>query len=389
MRSCDHPSRSQDCRCLAGGLRTCGESCETGCPKPGKKLVSRTSHGISLGTYSDVLVFGTRGKVTTIGTEAHTADIEVTTPHRVLCLVILKNADLLSRVHVEDLCGSVAASGDVLTVKAESNTADDAVMLQRMKHIDIENTLNLGVEHGMPISTSLLVLRRNGVNVDVCQVVAHRRRRTAGRSTHSGMIRSRLAYLRRLRIWHRSVDLGSGGPGAIGRAAHATTARTRRRCALRCLRSYAVRHGALGIRLVVKRTGLLLLLLRSNVRWWESSRSLRHLVLRSHLLLRWTMRMRSRLLLLRGSETALVVPLHDSAEDVIARGDGGRLLRRSAVLGRTSHRGWLTWTTFTSRSLLKLVTQHAQLFFVSGARQVRSIVNKETRPEAYFCFCVI
>lgn len=115
------------------------------------------------------------------------------------------------------------------------------------------------------------------------------------------------------------------------------------------------------------------LLLRSNVRWrWESSRPLGHLVLRSQLLLlRRSMLMRSLLLLLLlllGRNETTLATAHNVAEHTITGSNRGWLLRRTSMLRRTSH-GWrLTCTAFAPRSLLKLMTQHAQFFFVPGAR---------------------
>lgn len=77
-------------------------------------------------TYPDQLVLGTSRQILSVWAEADAPDVEIT--YRVDRL-ILQHADLLTRLHIEDLGRTVAAGGDVLAVGAEANAAYDALVL--------------------------------------------------------------------------------------------------------------------------------------------------------------------------------------------------------------------------------------------------------------------
>lgn len=79
-------------------------------------------------TYPNDLVLCARSEVASIGTEAYTANIQIGTSHRVRCIVIFQDADLLASIHIKDLRGFVAASGDIFAIMAKSNTAHDTVV---------------------------------------------------------------------------------------------------------------------------------------------------------------------------------------------------------------------------------------------------------------------
>lgn len=79
---------------------------------------------------ADQLVLSTGRKVLAVGAEADTSDVQVSSS---VGGIVLKNADLLSSVDIENLSGSVAASGDILAIVAEANAADDALVLQSVE----------------------------------------------------------------------------------------------------------------------------------------------------------------------------------------------------------------------------------------------------------------
>lgn len=309
--------------------------------------------------YPDNLVFGTRGKVAAIGAEADAPDVKVSSPHRVSSAVVLENADLLSSADVKDLGGPVAASSDVLAVLAEADAANNAVVLQRVDQVDVENALDLGVEDGMPVAASLLVVGGYGVEVEFTESVADRRRRAG--APHASVVGGRLVDLRRLsaaRVRDRRVDLGRSRSDTVGRASDTAAPRTRRRSALRGLRCHAVRHGGLGVRLLV---GSLLLLSRGMGRHGQAGRGLSsHLVLVAQLLLGRAMLLV--LLLLWRGEAALVAAGHDSTKKTVAGGNRRRL-RGSRGLGRASH-GRLSGAGLTTRRFGKLVSENAKLLLV-------------------------
>jgi hypothetical protein len=112
---------------------------------------------IPMGTYSNQLVLSTSGKVSSIWAETNTSNVKVTDRvHR----LILENTDLLSRDDIEDLSRSVAASGNILSIVAESNTANNTLMLKSVDKINIQHTRNLWVENCEPIRFNLLLVGR-------------------------------------------------------------------------------------------------------------------------------------------------------------------------------------------------------------------------------------
>lgn len=250
-------------------------------------------------TYSDNLVLGTSSQVTTIGTEAHAADVQIGS--HVLGVVVLQDANLFASLDVKDLGGAIAAGGNVLAVVAKSHAADDALVGERMDQIDVENTLDGRVENGVPVAALLLVVRRDRFDLEVTERIAD-----AARADHA-LVRGRVADLRRgIRgIRRRGVDLRGGR--ASGRAADASTARAGRSGALGRLRGHAV--GALGIATVGRLLGV------GVRRARHAGRTLRHLVLRAHLLVL------GRSVLLRGSKALLVATGHDATKQAITRSD--------------------------------------------------------------------
>ena len=82
-------------------------------------------------------------------------------------IVILKNADLLSSLDIENLGRTVATSGNILAVMAETNAADDTLVSQGVYQVDVKDALDLRVENGVPVVASLLVVRCHSIDLKI------------------------------------------------------------------------------------------------------------------------------------------------------------------------------------------------------------------------------
>lgn len=256
--------------------------------------------------------------------------------------MVFQDAHLLTGLDIENLGRLVAAGGDILAVVAEANTANNALVSERVDQVDIQDALHLRVENGVPVVARLLVVGCDSVDFQVTQSVADGRGRGAG--THASVIRRRVAHLRRLSIAgirHRGVDLRGGRSDGVRWPVDGSATWAGRRGALRRLRAHAVGHDgarALGIGLLLvwglllRGLLLLLLLLRVGVGRgdWQSWGALSHLVVvRAHLLILGSS------LRLRRRQTSLVAAGHDAAEEAVSRSNRWWLLRWPCVLGRS------------------------------------------------------
>lgn len=178
----------------------------------------RSSHMLrvsyKLKTYANLLILGTSRKIFAIRTEANAANVQVAV---LVDILILESGHILTGGHVEDLSRAIAARRQVLAVTAEAHTANDAIVIQMMHQLHIEDTLDLGVEHGVPIGTLTLLRRRQIIRIPVCQHVS----RTFGCAAERGVRRSRARDLRGC-TGIRVGDVGLlGGPRAWGNTATA------------------------------------------------------------------------------------------------------------------------------------------------------------------------
>lgn len=106
-------------------------------------------------TYSDQLILGTSCKVPSIGTEANASNVQIS--NRVDGL-ILKNADLRSGDHVKDLGRPVTSSRDIFPIVAESNAANNTLVLKSVKKVDVKHSWDFRVEDGEPVRFDLFLV---------------------------------------------------------------------------------------------------------------------------------------------------------------------------------------------------------------------------------------
>lgn len=108
-------------------------------------------------TYSNLLIFCTSCKIPTVRAEADATNIQV--PFLVNRFVLESGNQLTTR-HVENLCGVVATSGNIIAIRAESHATNNTVVVEMVNQVDIEDTRNIGVEHGEPIRPFLFLAWR-------------------------------------------------------------------------------------------------------------------------------------------------------------------------------------------------------------------------------------
>lgn len=276
--------------------------------------------------------------------------------------MILEDADFLASRNIVDLGRSVATSGNVLSIVAEPDAANNTIMDEGVHEVDVENPLNLRIEDSVPVTSSLLVVRRDIVEFKIAKRVADGGR---GRSwaTNTGVIRRGVADLRRLTttgVGDRRVDLGGGRSDCVRGPSYAAAGVWAGRLSALWRLTHAVGDRTLGI-LLVRSCLLRWLLLSTRVRRGRKPRRpLTNLMLRSQLLFVRRAVLLG-LLLLRRCETALVATSHDATKESVARRDGRRLLGRT-----TMRRGARERLALATGGLGELVSEHAQFLFVPG-----------------------
>jgi len=107
----------------------------------------------------------------------------------------LKNANLLSGGDIENLCGSVAASGYISSVMAESDTADYTLVLKSVKEINIEDSRDFWVEDGKPIGFDLLLVGWQSLQVQFGKRVSHSELRMLSRHWVTNLGRSSSSWV--------------------------------------------------------------------------------------------------------------------------------------------------------------------------------------------------
>lgn len=306
-----------------------------------------------LWTYPDKLILRSRGQILAIGTEANAADVKISD---VLDRLVLEHADLVASRDIKDLSGAVAAGGHILSIGAEPHTAHNALVLEGVEQIHVENARHVGVEYDKPVISRLLGVGGKTLNVEIAQRVRRLRRWPRWRVLHDprvvrGRVVGDLRRLSRSRVRHGRIDLRRRRAASRGPANTAALTRSRRSGALRWLRGEVSRtRRGLGILLL---EGRLLLRRRRRRRRGasEAGRRLGHLMLRRLLLL---LRRRRR----RGKGLASLTG-HDGTENVVAHTEVGRLCR-TRMLRRAAHA-----SLRHAAAGLELAAQMRQFFLVS------------------------
>lgn len=121
-----------------------------------------------LKTYPNLLVFGTSGQVFAIRTEADTTDVKIAI---LVDALVLESCDVLTGVHVKDLCRPVAARGQVLAITAETDAANNTVVDKVVHQLHVQNTLHLRVEDRVPVGSLTLLRGGKVIRVPVSQHV--------------------------------------------------------------------------------------------------------------------------------------------------------------------------------------------------------------------------
>lgn len=115
-------------------------------------------------TYPDNLVLGTRCKIPSIRTEAHTPNVQIPVLRRA---VVLKMAHLFPRVDIEDLRASIAAGGHESPVVAEAHTTDYALVRKVVHQIHVQSAVHTRVEDRMPVIALSLEMRRELIRLQL------------------------------------------------------------------------------------------------------------------------------------------------------------------------------------------------------------------------------
>lgn len=97
--------------------------------------ISDIAKDVEFETYSDLFVFGTGGKVSSIRTEADAPDIQVTIPINRFVLQIRHSAPCF---YVENLSTPVAARSDVFSILTKPYAAYDAIMFEGVYQINVQ-----------------------------------------------------------------------------------------------------------------------------------------------------------------------------------------------------------------------------------------------------------
>lgn len=99
-------------------------------------------------THPDQLILCTGCQESSIWTEAHASDVEIANRiHR----LVLEDADLLSGNNVENLSRSVAARRNIFAIMAESDAADNTLVLEGVDQVNVKDARHARVEDGKPI----------------------------------------------------------------------------------------------------------------------------------------------------------------------------------------------------------------------------------------------
>lgn len=163
-------------------------------------------------TYSNHLILSTSSEIAAIRTEANAANVQIGTTHWVHGSVVLQNANLFTTRNIVNLSRPVATSGNIFAVMAESHTANNAIVCERVDQIDIENSRDLWVKNSVPVGSVLLIVRGNCIKLQLTKSITNRWRGSWPTNAMFGGGVADLGRLRAARVRNGSINLWCRGP---------------------------------------------------------------------------------------------------------------------------------------------------------------------------------
>jgi hypothetical protein len=134
--------------------------------------------------------------------------------------------DWRTRGDLKNLCRTIAPSRNILPIKTEADTANNALVREIVKQLHIEDSPRAGIEHGEPVLSLFLKIVWQGINLKVGERVGLRERNLVGSHQRVLMLvrrRSGSWDLRRARIRGSRGLLGGSGTRRASRTTRATT----------------------------------------------------------------------------------------------------------------------------------------------------------------------
>ena len=133
-------------------------------PRPDIIVSTRAVFVDVVSTHPDKLIFSASGKESSIFTEAHTTNVQVTI---LISIIILQMAHLISGINVKDLRTAIAACGNKSSIMTEADAAHYALMRKIVHQVDIKSPVHTRIEHSVPVITLFLEMRWKFVRLEV------------------------------------------------------------------------------------------------------------------------------------------------------------------------------------------------------------------------------
>jgi hypothetical protein len=125
--------------------------------------------GTTLSTYANDLIFGAGSQEFAVRAEADASDVQVSV------LVgggVGQVADLLTSLDVENLCRPVAASGDIVTIRTEADTAHHTLVHEVVDQLNVQPAHDARVEYRVPVLAGTLQGRRELIGVETGELIS-------------------------------------------------------------------------------------------------------------------------------------------------------------------------------------------------------------------------
>ena len=120
-------------------------------------------------TYANDLIFGASSQEFAVRAEADASDVQIPI---LVGRGVGQVAHLLTSLDVENLCRSVAASGDIVAIRTEADTAYHTLVHEVVDQFNVQSTHDARVEHRMPVLAGTLQGRRELTRVEVGELVS-------------------------------------------------------------------------------------------------------------------------------------------------------------------------------------------------------------------------